>query len=292
MSAQPRWATERTDRETFGPKVAEVASALGFEPMPWQRDVLDVALEHVDGQFVYRNIAISVPRQSSKTTTALFMLVWRMLAAPCHAVYGAQTRLAARQKVLDDWLPVVQRSKLARLFDATKATGQEALRAPSKGSICRVTSSDETAGHGATLSVAVLDECWALGAEAEQATRPAMSTKRNGQLWLLSTAGTKRSVWWREKVELGRAAVDAGETSGIAYFEWSAAPDADPEDSATWRSCMPALGHTVSEATIAADFAAMSITEFRRAYLNQWVDDLDDAGWNVIGREAWEAARL
>lgn len=291
MSAEPRWATDRTDRDTFGPLVVEVAAELGFDAMPWQRHVLDVALEHVDGRLVYRDVVVSVPRQSAKTTTVFWMLVWRMLAAPSQAAYGAQSRLSARQKVLDDWMPVVRRSKLAKAFSETKATGQESIRS-GNGSICRVISSDETAAHGSTLSVAVLDEAWALGPEAEQAVRPALSTKRNGQLWVASTAGNARSAWWRQKVDLGREAVDAGRTDGVAYFEWSAEPGVDISDLDVLASFHPAVGHTVDADTIRADIAAMaSPTEAARAYGNIWADDLLDTGWDVIDADAWKAAK-
>lgn len=292
MSATPRWATERDpERDSYGPQVAKVAAALGVPLMPWQEQVLDVALEHDEsGRLVYRDVRVSVPRQSGKTTMSLALVVWRMLAAPIHAAYGAQTRLSARQKVLDDWLPVLRRSRLSSSFAATRATGQEALRARN-GSICRVVSSDETAGHGETLSLVVLDEAWALDAAAEQALRPAMQTKANAQLWAVSTPGTARSLWWREKCTAGREAVEAGASSGVAYFEWSAEPGAPLHEPATWRACHPALGHTVDEATLAADIAAMRPSEARRAYLGQWLDEADDSGWALVDRDTWAGTR-
>jgi phage terminase large subunit-like protein len=289
MSATPRWATERTpERDTFAPDAVKVAEALGFDLLPWQRAVLDVALEHEDGRLMFRDVLVSVPRQSGKTTLELVRVVWRLLAAPVHVSYGAQTRLAARQKLLDDWLPIIRRSRLSGTFAVSRATGQEALRS-SNGSICRVISSDESAGHGETLSTVVLDEAWALDDTVEQATRPAMSTKVNGQLWAVSTPGTSRSLWWRGKVEQGRAAVEEGRTEGTAFFEWSAEPGADLRDPAVWRRCMPALGHTVEEQTIAADIAAMKPAEARRAYLGQWLDESDDAGWETVSRATWKA---
>src|ERR671910_3063351 len=97
-----RWATKRTRRATYGRKVAEVAEALGIELLPWQRQVADVALEHVRGRLAYRDVVVSVPRQSGKSTLVLTVIVHRLLSARTHAVYGAQTRLAARQKLLDD----------------------------------------------------------------------------------------------------------------------------------------------------------------------------------------------
>jgi phage terminase large subunit-like protein len=72
-------------------------------------------------------------------------------------------------------------------------------------------------------------------------------------------------------------------TNGIAYFEWSAAPDADPDDPATWWSCMPALGHTITEETIRHARMTMTDGEFRRAMLNQQM--ADEEHW--ISRELW-----
>jgi hypothetical protein len=54
----------------------------------------------------------------------------------------------------------------------------------------------------------VLDECWALDAAAEQAVRPTMATRGNGQLWMLSTARHERSTFWRSKVDAGRIAAE------------------------------------------------------------------------------------
>jgi phage terminase large subunit-like protein len=119
-----------------------------------------------------------------------------------------------------------------------------------------------------------------------------MVTRRNAQLWAVSTAGTARSVWWRGRVDAGRAAVETGVSAGFAHFEWAAPPDADPADPETWQRCMPAMGATVDEETVAADFEAMKSKpdEFRRAYLNQWSDELDSGGWRLIDRGAWEAS--
>ncbi len=50
---------------------------------------------------------------------------------------------------------------------------------------------------------------------------------------------------------------------------------------------MPALGITVSEETVAADFVLMDLAEFRRAYLCQW-PEVAKPGWEVISQQTWE----
>jgi hypothetical protein len=117
-----------------------------------------------------------------------------------------------------------------------------------------------------------------------------MITRPEPQLCVVSTAGKSRakSPYLWGKVEQGRAAIEAGLSTGTAYFEWSAPPEADPGDPATWWGCMPALGYTVTEAAVRAEFESMDLSEFRRAYLNQWLDEAPDE-WLVISREQWEA---
>jgi phage terminase large subunit-like protein len=268
----------------------KAAEALGVPFMGWQEHVATVALEHEDGQLAYRDVIVSTPRQSGKSTLVLGLIVARMLGAPGQVVlYGAQTRLAARTKLFDRWWPRLRRSPLRDMFTLTRATGAESLRA-GNGSVMYLLSADEGASHGETLDCAILDECWRLDASAEQAVRPAMITRPNAQLWMLSTAGTDRSVFWRSKVDAGRTVAELGLTEGVAYFEWSPVPGADVTDAATWPAFMPALGETVAERTIAADLMSMPMDEWRRAYGNEWADE--SGGWAAIPRDVWEAARL
>ena len=77
-------------------------------------------------------------------------------------------------------------------------------------------------------------------------------------------------------------------TEGSCYFEWSAEGDADPGDPETWRSCMPALGSTVTEDVVRSDFDSMALSEFSRAYLNRWMTSHVDP---VIPLDVWADLR-
>jgi phage terminase large subunit-like protein len=292
VSPPPTYASPATDRPTYGPALAAVGEALGIELMPWQRHVADVALERDDrGRLAYREVIVSVPRQSGKSTLLLLLLLWRLLSAPGQrAIYAAQNRLSARNRLFDTWYPKIRRSPLRDTFTLGRATGAEALRA-ANGSLLTLLSSEESGGHGEVLDLAVLDEAWALTAAAEQSTRPAMATRRGAQVWCVSTAGTERSVFWRSKVDAGRAAAGAGLTEGTAFFEWSMPPDAsDIGDPELWRSYHPALNRTIEERVLSQDLGSMDPHEFRRAYGNVWSSEAL-TGWRVIGKDDWEANR-
>ena len=205
-------------------------------------------------------------------------------------VYGAQSRLAARRRLISVWWPRIRRSPLGDLFELSKGTGSEQLTA-ANGSMLTLLSIDEAAAHGDVIDLGILDECWSLDETAEQAIRPGMLTKPNAQLWRLSTAGNRKSVYWRGRVDAGRTSAELGVTEGTAFLEWAADPEADPTDPATWRSAMPAMNYTISEETVAKDLASMSLAQFKRSHLNLWPDESDE-GWAVISRDAWMAARL
>jgi len=238
--------------------------------MPWQRQVADVALE-VDpatGLLAYREMVLTVPRQSGKTLLELAVMVHRARSWQRQGiVYSAQTRHHARRKWEDEHVPALDRSPLAGSYRVRRQLGAEAI-IWANGSMHGITGPTEKAGHGDTLDLVMLDEAWALeDNRVEQDLSPTTITRPQPQWWVTSTAGTAKSRYLRGKVDRGRARVAAGQSGQVAYFEWSADPDADPADPATWWSCMPALGRTVTEAATAAELERLDLPEFHRSSL-------------------------
>lgn len=293
----PRFATPRNpDRETLGGKVAEVAAALGTPLMPWQRQVVDVAMEldPETGRLFYREVDFLVPRQSGKTTLILALAVHRARAwaEPQNIAYAAQTRNDSRKKWEDDHVAALNASPFGRRkprpYRVRKTNGNEAILWDN-GSRHGIEASTEKSGHGSTLDLGFIDEAFAqVDARLEQAFKPAQITRPDPQLYVVSTAGRtpKHSPYLWAKVEAGRARCVTGDHPRVAYFEWSALDDADRADPATWWATMPALGHTVTEDAVAADFASMDPDEFDRAYLNRWNPGV--AG-SVIPLDRWKA---
>ena len=291
MDCPPRWATPRTRRRTLGPKVTAQARQIGLTLLPWQKLVLNIALEQARGRPAYRDVYVSVPRQSGKSVLTLALIVWQMVACPGSTVlYGAQTRVAARRKMLGGWWPLLARSPLAGDLKLFRGFGNESIT-HANGSVLELMSSAESAGHGDTCDLCVVDEAWVhVDARHEQAVRPTMATRKRAQLWAVSTAGTDRSAWWREKLDKGIAAAQMGVDSGVCCLDWSAPDGANPVDEAVWRACMPALGRLTDVETVRADLANMGVAEFRRGYLNVWPDPQAE-GWRLFDQEAWERAR-
>jgi phage terminase large subunit-like protein len=292
-SPPPTSATPRSlERPTFAADVVELAGILGVQPMGWQVLTLERALEHVDGRPVFREVDLSIARQSGKSTLILLVVLHKMLRTPgSWATYTSASRLAARRKLLRVWWPLIARSPLGPMFKLIRVNGSESLEC-SNGSTFLILSGEESSGLGDSLDLAVLDEVWSLSEAAEQAVRPAMAARRDAQLWCVSTAGTPRSVFWRDKVDRGRQLAADGMTEGTCFVEWAARPGIDLTDESLWPEYMPALGRTIQPETVAADLRSMPITEWSRAYANRWDDENELGGWAVISEDTWQASAL
>lgn len=248
--------------------------------MPWQKLVADVALEmNTDGCPTYRELNVLVPRQCGKTSLMLAMELHRALlwGSPQTIGYTAQTGWDARRKLVDDQVPLIENSELAATVKRIyRGAGMESVHFKNSSRI-DVMPSTPTAGHGRVISLGVIDEAFSDEDDRrEGALLPAMATKRDAQLFVISTAGTQASLYLKRKVEQGRAMVEAGIDEGVAYFEFSAHEDDDIDDPNVWWKTIPALGHTIDERVVAHARSTMTEGEFRRAMLCQWTV-LDDA---------------
>lgn len=288
--APPSWSTRRRpERATLGGRIGKLSQQLGTGFMPWQQLVADVGMElNADGFPAYREIVVSVMRQSGKSVLVLTFEVDRAILwdDPQRVAYTAQSGWDARRKVVEDHAPVLQSSPLKATVDRVlRGVGNEGI-VFKNGSRIDVMSSSTTSGHGRTIDLGVIDEAFSDEDDRrEQAILPAMATRAAGQLLVVSTAGTEASTYLRRKVETGRAAAEADTGRGIAYFEWSVPTDGDVDDPAVWWNHMPALGWTITEDVVAHARATMSDNEFRRGFCNQWTSA--DAV-RVIPAELWD----
>lgn len=277
---------------------------LGWEPMPWQREVLDTAYE-IDpetGLLWYSEIVIIVVRQSGKSSLVIPIGTHRMVMWPDrqYMLYIAQTREKALEKLEEEHHHRIANSPFGTLLRPNRrgntlhlSNGGEHMKFRN-GSKWAIDAPTEDAGHGGTLGLTVGDEIFAQKDDRlEQALAPATTAVPDSMSLWISTVGeskTKSPFLWK-KAEAGRARVDLVRADPsmlnvhrTMYVEYSAPPDADPDDPLTWWGCMPALGYTTTERKIAA-FRESMRDGFFRPFLNWWGDDLA-ADWK-IPQERW-----
>jgi hypothetical protein len=258
--------------------------------MEWQRYVADVALElDDDGTFAYREIVVTVPRQSGKTHLMLSLELRCVLFSDrVDIAYSAQDGTAAKKKLLLEQVPRDIRPSDVWAFveKVYKTPEYPGVWFKNGSSIVPVTGSEE-AGHGMTLEMAVIDEAFAdVDDRREQSLLAAMATRRNAQLLVCSTAGTEASVYLNRKNEAGRQAVLADSGHGLAYFEWSASPE--ELERGDWAAYHPAVGQTIDASVIEHAKASMAPAGFARAWGNVPDSSADD---RPLPPALWERVR-
>jgi hypothetical protein len=241
--------------------------------MPWQRDVSQVAgeIDPATGEPAYSIIIVSVQRQAGKTAIIGPTAIQRATIAPESGCwYTAQDRGHARDNWMD-WARRTARSDLAGCW-FRYGNGSETIGLPNMSTV-RVFAPADDALHGKATRLVVIDEAWAIpetiGLALEQAILPTFNTVP-GQLWIVSAAGDHRSTWLRRWVDAGRAAVDAGQRTGIAFFDWGIPEDGDPSDLDLVLSHHPAWGHTLRHAAVRDAAGRMTAADYARAYGNVW----------------------
>lgn len=291
LNPPPALATPRTlERRTFGPRVADLSAAMGKPLMDWQRTAVDVALEvDDDGQFCYKLVVITTPRQSGKTTLFGSVLDHRALTIPrARCWFTQQSGKHAVDWLINEHWPLL--APFVPKVHLRRAAGSEHIKWLPSGGLIRPFPPTPDGLHGKTSDLVVVDEPWAFdivrGQQLDQAIVPTQATRPNAQVWKFSTAGDASSTWWLGTVEAGRAAATAGRTSGVCYLEWACPDHLDPTDPASWPVYHPAYGITIGPEAMQAALDQLGPDEFARAYGNRWVSTVV----RVIPLAAWRAA--
>lgn len=273
---EPRWGTPRRPARTSrGLVLVKAAALLGWQFHPWQAYVADVSLEvHASGVPYYRTVGISIARQNGKTLLILARIAMELLGRNRTVVYTAQDRITARRKWEEMCRALLSVPSFAkRVVHFHTNNGQEELLLDS-GSKFVIVTPNEKAGRSLSVDLAVIDEAFAHRTMAVVgALAGTMGARSHAQLWVLSNAGDSESRLFRHYTETGRAQINSPE-SPMAWFEWAASEDADVLDRSAWADANPSLDlpHGVVSAHLAEQALTIDGDQFRREYLNLWVD--------------------
>lgn len=273
-SGLPRVGTARSDLPSLGPKVAKLADMMGVHLMPWQRHVLDVSMEVTpEGRWRYSRVVVHVQRRAGKSTLTFLRQAYLAYTRPRQAIwFGAQSRKEGldiwRQQLRDTVLPYAGKLHCRE----RQSVGTERVTYANGSEIALFTPSDSALVGLATDDV-TLDEArlhtMARGLALEAGIRPTQAT-RDGQMWIVSSAGTfGQSDWLWGWLEKGRKAVEAPDAP-IAYFDYSVPEDSDPTDLDLCIEHHPAAGHVVSREFLAAEHDDMDAYDFAREYAGSW----------------------
>jgi phage terminase large subunit-like protein len=267
----------------------ELAASAGLVLDDWQAFVLESALRErrVGDELRWSafEVGLIVSRQNGKGSilearelAGLFLFGEQLIL---HSAHEFKTAQEAFRRVLS----LVENTDdlRKRVLRVRTSHGEEGIELKS-GQRLRFIARSNNSGRGFTGDTVILDEAYELSAASVGALLPTLSARPNPQIWYTSSAGKRTSSQLIAVRDRGRVGADAG----LAYFEWSAAPEADPLDPDAWASANPALGIRIDSEFVGLERSALPDLEFRRERLGVWDDESAGADW-VIPLESWEA---
>lgn len=287
--AQPLYMTQPTPGAANElAKVEKVAAALKTPLLPWQRAFIRVATEkNPDGTYRYRNVVLTVPRQSGKTTVVRALYATRALINKNRKSFiFAQTGKDSRERLFE-LAEQLTNSPIGKTIKVRRAAENPNILFPTGSKIQSFPPTAEST-HGYNFSDAFLDEIFAFddatGSNLLGAIVPAMQTHKDRQVIFVSTKGTPNSTFLNGWIAKGREAV-ADPDAGIAYFEWALEDGLDAFDSSNWDFHPGLQGGLITKADIQSA-TGMGKGEFTRAFMNRQTETmeavLDLAKWNEL----------
>jgi len=262
------------------------------EPLPWQRWFLIHALELLPGKekiFRFRTVLLLVARQNGKSSLLVMLILWRLFTDGAPMIIGAAQTLDVAEET---WSRVVNIAEAvpelaAEIDKVSDGNGKRFIRLDTRERY-RPQAASGRGGRGWSGDMVLLDELnqqktWAAWSAISKTTM----ARPRAQVYGVSNAGDSTAVVLRHlrkmalnfiNGEVGDGTDDLDEElaallreSAIGLFEWSAEESRSIRDRDGWYEANPALGHTITEAAIAA---ALSDPEwvFRAEVLNQFVN--------------------
>lgn len=257
---------------------------LGIELLPWQKWFLIHALElNPDGSFRFRTVLLLVSRQNGKTTVIECLTAWLLATRPDTMVLGTST---AVELAREPWSRVADHCEdLGIATRITRGSIDTSIHT-ANGSRYKVAAATRRGGRSLSVDVLLLDELreilddW----EAYNALSGTTTAKPNALTLAFSNAGDYRSVVLNG---LRDSALDGADPT-LGIFEWSAPEDAALDDEEAAAQANPALGVTITGATLTSKRAQMPESGYRTEHLCQRVDSIEP-GDVLVTPMAWDS---
>jgi hypothetical protein len=289
-SATPRVAPPVPARSR-GAELREQAKALGIDFFPWQ----DTAGRYLYAlgrreRWLYPEVGLIVARQNGKTEILVPHIVKRLRMGR-RIMHTAQNRELPREvfarvaDAMEDTYPALL-EKRPRF-----ANGQEEILLRNGGKY-RIVAPTRGGARGPSNDDVIVDEVRELDThDFIAAAKPTLNASANPQILYLSNMGDDDSDVLNALIRR------AGEDPALAYLEWSAPPEAEPDDVAGWLAANPAAGHMPQvlpnlTREHRSHLLAGTMAIFETEHLCRPVATLKPGLSNVTAWERWETPEL
>lgn len=282
---------------TAWPRVVAQCAQMGVQFDGWQHGIGQIALgKRKNGKYAATvgGVVLSIPRQVGKTFLVGMMIIALCILCPGLTVLWTAHRTRTSTKTFKSMQGYVKRKRIAPHLkpsrsDGIRATNGEQEIEFANGSIIMFGAREGGFGRGFDkVDIEVFDEAQILGEKALEDMVAATNQSEQPAGALLFFMGTPpRPSDPGEEFANRRSRALAGHDKDIAYIEFSADDDADPDDHAQWEKANPSYpDRTPLEAMQRMRANLTNDDSFRREALGIWAMSSP----RVIDEKSWQMA--
>jgi hypothetical protein len=284
---------------TAWPRVVAQCSEMGVEFDPWQHGIGAIALgKREDGKYAATvgGVVLSIPRQVGKTFLVGMILIALCVLNPGFTVLWTAHRTRTATMTFGSLKAMTSRKKIAPFMLTPRNTNGEQEIRFKNGSVIMFGARELGFGRGFDeVDAEVFDEAQILTEKALEDMVPAANQSRQPTGALLFFMGTPpRPGDPGEEFTNRRNDAIGGTAEDMVYVEFSADPDASPDDWGQVAKANPSYPlRTPREAILRMRKNLTNVDSFMREAMGVW----DPAGIAAISFDAWrpladpEAAR-
>lgn len=275
---------------TGWPSVRDKCRELGLRFDAWQDGAGRLILaKRADGKYAATigGVAMSIPRQTGKTYLLGAIVFALCLLTGGTTVLWTAHRLKTAKETFQTMRSIARRQKVApHVLRVFTAAGEESIIFRN-GSRILFGARETGFGRGfAKVDVEVFDEAQILTERAVDDMLPAMNASPNALALFTGTPPRPidpGEVFSRLRAEALATGTRAGDT---AYIEFSADPDASPDDPEQQAKANPSFPHRTSPEAIQRLRKQLSEDSYLREAMGIWDAD---SSHRVIAEDAWDA---
>lgn len=286
---------------TAWPRVVAQCAQMGVAFDQWQHGIGQIALgKRKNGKYAATvgGVVLSIPRQVGKTFLVGMMIIALCILCPGLTVLWTAHRTRTSTKTFKTMQGYVKRKRIAKHLKVSRSDGIRATNGEQEiefanGSIIMFGAREGGFGRGFDkVDVEVFDEAQILGEKALEDMVAATNQSTQPAGALLFFMGTPpRPSDPGEEFGNRRTRALAGHDKDIAYVEFSADDDADPDDQQQWEQANPSFpDRTPLEAMQRMRANLTNDDSFRREALGIWATSsprvIDEDSWKRVADSA------
>ena len=253
-----------TPATSYGFEVEDFARDILKHPLdPWQRWLVIHAGEFSVGRKPrFRQVLTLVARQNGKTELLVILALYWLLVDRVELVLGTSTNLDSAR---DAWKAAVRLAQntpdiAQEITSVRRANGEQELATVWGGSY-KIAASNGSAARGKTVNRLIMDELREHQTDAAYAAAaPTITAIWDAQNWMISNAGSDKSVVLNEKREQaleelanGGYNKDTGRPTDLGLFEWSSPDGMAATDLEALAMANPNLGRRIDMDSLLGD---------------------------------------